>query len=150
MDVTADFIYCRLHGPEEIYASGYDDKSMAFWQKNVAAWAKGSEPANAQRIGRRVPRDKNGRDVFVYFDNDLKVRAPYDAMRLAKLFGFDGNAEMTKESQAQKETVTRVMEKRKARKSQTSTGKKVTSRKQEIAAGTIRRRSESGDAGAKS
>jgi uncharacterized protein YecE (DUF72 family) len=93
MDVTADFIYCRLHGSEELYASGYDGKAIGFWQKHVGAWAKGGEPANAERIGAPARREKNGRDVFVYFDNDMKVRAPHDAACLAKLFGFDGGGD---------------------------------------------------------
>jgi uncharacterized protein YecE (DUF72 family) len=93
MDVTADFIYCRLHGSEELYASGYDGKAIGFWQKHVGAWAKGGEPANAERIGAPARREKNGRDVFVYFDNDMKVRAPHDAACLAKLFGFNGRGD---------------------------------------------------------
>ena len=28
MDVTSDFVYCRLHGSEELYASGYDEASL--------------------------------------------------------------------------------------------------------------------------
>jgi uncharacterized protein YecE (DUF72 family) len=81
MDLTADFVYCRLHGSEELYASGYDDEALGKWAERVATWAKGGEPADAERI------DGNGRerrrDVFVYFDNDQKVRAPVDARALA-------------------------------------------------------------------
>ena len=29
MDVTSDFIYCRLHGSKQLYASGYDDEALA-------------------------------------------------------------------------------------------------------------------------
>ena len=32
-------------------------------------------------------RDVRGRDVYVYFDNDAKVHAPFDAMRLAERVG---------------------------------------------------------------
>ena len=31
MDVTSDFVYCRLHGSEELYASGYDEASLEDW-----------------------------------------------------------------------------------------------------------------------
>ncbi|MEJ0019108.1 MAG: DUF72 domain-containing protein [Acetobacteraceae bacterium] len=77
MDLTADFAYCRLHGSEVLYASGYDDASLNAWASRVAAWATGGEPADAERVGgKATPRR---RDVFVYFDNDIKVRAPFDA-----------------------------------------------------------------------
>lgn len=62
--LTADFAYCRLHGSEELYASGYDDHALDQWAERVAGWAR------------------TGRDVFVYFDNDAKVRAPFDAQGL--------------------------------------------------------------------
>lgn len=82
MDLTADFIYCRLHGSEQLYASGYDAKAIRRWAKRVRAWADGSEPADAERVlGPARPR-KSGRDVFLYFDNDMKVRAPEDAKAL--------------------------------------------------------------------
>ena len=77
MDVTADFVYCRLHGSEELYASGYDDDALDDWARRVAAWARGGEPDDAERIGAKAR--KRRRDVFVYFDNDMKVRAPTDA-----------------------------------------------------------------------
>lgn len=83
-DVTADFIYARLHGAEELYASGYDDKALARWAEKIRRWQRGSEPPDAQRIGPPAPR-RAKRDVYVYFDNDAKVRAPFDAMRLADL-----------------------------------------------------------------
>jgi len=82
MDVTSDFVYCRLHGSEELYASGYDAKSLDRWADRVAAWAKGEEPANAERVNGAARQRK--RDVFVYFDNDIKVRAPFDAKALSE------------------------------------------------------------------
>ncbi len=80
MDVTADFVYCRLHGSEELYASGYDDAALDIWAARVAAWARGEEPADAERVG--APAPSRNHDVFVYFDNDIKVRAPRDATGL--------------------------------------------------------------------
>jgi uncharacterized protein YecE (DUF72 family) len=80
MDVTSDFVYCRLHGSEELYASGYDDKALDEWARRVAAWARGDEPADARRVGTKAP--KRRRDVYLYFDNDKKVRAPEDARGL--------------------------------------------------------------------
>lgn len=85
MDVTADFIYCRLHGSKVLYASGYGEKALRVWARRVVAWARGGEPDDAERvIDRSAPRRK-ARDVYIYFDNDAKVRAPFDAQRLAEL-----------------------------------------------------------------
>jgi uncharacterized protein YecE (DUF72 family) len=80
MDLTSDFVYCRLHGSEELYTSGYDSKALDTWATRVAAWAKGGEPKDTERVN--GPGRKRKRDVFVYFDNDTKVRAPFDAMAL--------------------------------------------------------------------
>jgi uncharacterized protein YecE (DUF72 family) len=80
MDLTAGFIYCRLHGSEELYASGYADPDLDAWARRVAAWARGSEPRDAERVGGKAGRRR--RDVFVYFDNDAKVHAPFDAQGL--------------------------------------------------------------------
>ncbi|MFC7400171.1 DUF72 domain-containing protein [Chelatococcus sp. GCM10030263] len=83
MDVTADFVYCRLHGSEELYVSGYDDEALDRWAARVHAWAHGREPEDAERVLPPTRPRRAGRDVFVYFDNDAKVRAPADASALA-------------------------------------------------------------------
>lgn len=82
MDVTSDFVYCRLHGSEELYASGYGGPALDTWARRVVAWAKGDEPADAERTANKARRQR--RDVFVYFDNDAKVRAPQDAHNLTE------------------------------------------------------------------
>ncbi len=82
MDLTSDFVYCRLHGSDELYASGYDNRSLDAWAARVATWATGGEPANAERIAGKG--SKRRRDLFVYFDNDMKVRAPFDAKALTE------------------------------------------------------------------
>lgn len=71
-DVTADFVYVRLHGHTKMYASGYSAPSLDRWAQKVRAW-------NAA-----------GRDAYVYFDNDSKIRAPYDALNLAARLGQGG------------------------------------------------------------
>jgi uncharacterized protein YecE (DUF72 family) len=63
-EVTADFAYVRLHGDTELYTSGYGDQALDEWAALVRSWAE------------------QGTDVYVYFDNDAKVRAPFDAMAL--------------------------------------------------------------------
>ena len=86
-DVTADFMYLRLHGAEQLYASGYTDAALAHWAARIRAWSHGGEPADAQRVGMGAPARRASRDVFCYFDNDIKVRAPFDAHRLIELLG---------------------------------------------------------------
>jgi uncharacterized protein YecE (DUF72 family) len=68
-EVTADFAYVRLHGSRELYASGYTDAELDVWGRKVSRWRRA------------------GLDVYVYFDNDAKVHAPFDALRLAERAG---------------------------------------------------------------
>jgi uncharacterized protein YecE (DUF72 family) len=81
-DVTADFVYLRLHGTETLYGGAYGDAALDHWADRIDCWARGSEPEDARRISARSPRKRASRDVFCYFDNDQKVRAPFDALRL--------------------------------------------------------------------
>ncbi len=65
-EVTAGFVYVRLHGSRELYVSDYTDQELDEWAQRIRGWL-GGPPA---------------RDVYVYFDNDAKVHAPRDAQRL--------------------------------------------------------------------
>jgi uncharacterized protein YecE (DUF72 family) len=82
LDVTSDFIYCRLHGSKELYASGYDDDDLDNWAQRIVVWAAGGAAQNGQKASKEEAPRRRRRDVFVYFDNDMKVRAPFDAQRL--------------------------------------------------------------------
>lgn len=84
MDLTADFVYCRLHGSEKLYASGYDDAAIDEWAARIRAWISGGEPQHADRVTAPVKSRKAGRDVFMYFDNDIKVKAPENAGALTR------------------------------------------------------------------
>jgi uncharacterized protein YecE (DUF72 family) len=84
-DVTADFMYLRLHGDKELYASGYTDAALDRWAERIRAWQRGHEPDDARRVA--GPARRRSRDVFCYFDNDVKVRAPFDADRLMHKLG---------------------------------------------------------------
>jgi uncharacterized protein YecE (DUF72 family) len=86
-DVTADFVYIRLHGAEQLYASGYDAAAIDAWAARIRRWAAGREPPGIRRHG-PPPRPRKSRDVFVYFDNDAKVGAPADARALAERLGL--------------------------------------------------------------
>jgi uncharacterized protein YecE (DUF72 family) len=92
-DVTSNWIYVRLHGDEELYVSGYTDAALDWWASRIEAWRCGEEPADPIRITELKPRKCRNRDVFVYFDNDVKVRAPFDAMGLARRLGVAMNIE---------------------------------------------------------
>jgi uncharacterized protein YecE (DUF72 family) len=67
--LTTDFAYARLHGAEQLYASGYTEAALDEWADRIRGW--NSEGARA---------------VFIYFDNDARVRAPFDALSLAARF----------------------------------------------------------------
>ena len=84
MDVTADFIYCRLHGSEQLYTSGYEADAIDVWAKRVMAWADGEEVVDGKKAHPRPAPKRAKRDVYVYFDNDAKVRAPVDAQALRR------------------------------------------------------------------
>jgi uncharacterized protein YecE (DUF72 family) len=74
LDVTSDFVYVRLHGDVKIYTSGYTKRALAQWARRIRAW------------------DRAGKDVYVYFDNDLKVKAPFDALNLMARLGLRWHA----------------------------------------------------------
>ena len=82
-DLTTDFVYLRLHGSKELYASGYSDEALDHWAARIRLWAQGLEPNDARLItSDPAPAATACRDAYVYFDNDAKVRAPVDARSL--------------------------------------------------------------------
>jgi uncharacterized protein YecE (DUF72 family) len=94
-DVTADFMYLRLHGEKELYASGYTDAALDHWAERIRAWSDGRQPANAHLVSSKAAPKRASRDVFCYFDNDVKVRAPFDARRLIEKLGLDPEGKLT-------------------------------------------------------
>ena len=82
MDVTSDFVYCRLQGPDALPAIGYDNAALDQWAHRINTWADGDEPADGVRFGAKARQRR--RDVFIFFDNDKKVRAPANAMELIR------------------------------------------------------------------
>jgi uncharacterized protein YecE (DUF72 family) len=69
-EVTTDFMYLRLHGEKELYASGYTDEALDMWAERIRGWSAGR------------------RQVYCYFDNDIKVHAPFDAHKLMQRLGI--------------------------------------------------------------
>lgn len=84
MDLTADFVYCRLHGSRELYRSAYRKKELQRWAKRVRAWRDGKPMRDGDFAG-PPPKRSTPRDVYVYFDNTDKLQAPSDARALARL-----------------------------------------------------------------
>ena len=68
--VTADFVYIRLHGPGAAYQGSYDGAVLERWRERIEHWRG------------------EGRDVFIYFDNDEKAYAAEDARRLQDMLGL--------------------------------------------------------------
>lgn len=65
--VTTDFVYIRMHGPAELFASKYSDEALENLAKKIKKW------------------QKEKRDVFVYFNNDFHGFAIENALFLKKL-----------------------------------------------------------------
>lgn len=86
-DVTAGFVYVRLHGPGEAYASGYDDAALRRWADRANTWREGGDVEDLPTVSRLVPPRRDQRDVYFYFDNTAGGHAPYDALRLRDLIG---------------------------------------------------------------
>jgi uncharacterized protein YecE (DUF72 family) len=86
-DVTADFVYVRLHGSQTLYQSAYTDAELDRWAARIAAWRAGRQAADARLIAPAAPPRRGGRDVFCYFDNTDKLQAPIDAKRLIARLG---------------------------------------------------------------
>jgi uncharacterized protein YecE (DUF72 family) len=78
-------MYLRLHGDKELYASGYSDQALARWAARIHAWRNGGQPSDAHLISTKAAPKRASRDLYCYFDNDIKVHAPFDARRLTAL-----------------------------------------------------------------
>lgn len=87
MDLTSDFVYCRLHGSTELYRSHYEDAALDIWAARARAWA-GGHPMTDGAFAGSPPGDHRPRDVFVYFDNTDKLHAPADARALMQRLGL--------------------------------------------------------------
>ena len=98
-DLTADFVYVRLHGDKKLYVSGYGPRALEHWRDRIVAWSRGSQTADGRCISSTPPAACAGRDVFCYFDNDVKVKAPRDARALTnRIRARGGNVVMPRET----------------------------------------------------
>lgn len=68
IEMTADFVYIRLHGPtEHKYQGSYPDKTLKEWALRIKSW------------------NEEGKDVYCYFDNDQAGYAAFNARKLTQL-----------------------------------------------------------------
>jgi len=77
-----NFVYCRLHGDTQLYTSGYSDRALDWWATRLKLWGKGQQRKDAKLVAAK--RKSESHDLFVYFDNDAKVAAPFDAQTLVR------------------------------------------------------------------
>ncbi|UXI66484.1 DUF72 domain-containing protein [Tahibacter amnicola] len=98
-EVTADFVYLRLHGDKALYESGYSAQALDWWATRIDAWRLGTQPDDARRID-TSPLSRRPRDVYCYFDNDVKVHAPFDAYDLSVRLGVAAGTPPRRQSDA--------------------------------------------------
>jgi uncharacterized protein YecE (DUF72 family) len=87
-DVTADFVYMRLHGATELYKSRYTPQQITRWAACIDAWRHGRQPRDARLITPEAPPARETRDVYCYFDNTDKLHAPDNARELMAALGL--------------------------------------------------------------
>jgi uncharacterized protein YecE (DUF72 family) len=91
MDLTSDFVYCRLHGSVELYNSRYTDEELDRWAGRVRAWSAGTPMRDGNFVTAPELRPRP-RDVYVYFDNTDKLHAPDNARGLMERLGVSACA----------------------------------------------------------
>jgi uncharacterized protein YecE (DUF72 family) len=86
-DVTSTFVYARLRRCAASVATGYPPDALKQWARRAQTWAQGKEPADLSRLAPTPKAPVQPRDVFVYFINGAKERAPAAARKLISLLG---------------------------------------------------------------
>jgi len=83
VDLSSDFVYARLQSAKVDVETGYSTKALGSWATLAKAWESGEEPDRFPLTG---PKGKplKSRDVFIYFINGAKERAPAAAEALIK------------------------------------------------------------------
>jgi uncharacterized protein YecE (DUF72 family) len=84
-DLTSTFVYARLRRSAASCATGYSLASLKKWALRAQLWASGNEPADLPRVAdiRKTPGP--AREVFIYFINGAKERAPAAAQKLISM-----------------------------------------------------------------
>jgi uncharacterized protein YecE (DUF72 family) len=82
-DLTSDFVYLRLQDAQAEIETGYPSSALDKWAALVRSWARGGEPENIPLVASKGV-ELQARDVFVYFINGAKERAPAAAEALIR------------------------------------------------------------------
>ena len=90
-DVTGRFIYARLRRSVSSKRTGYALAEIARWAERARTWACGAEPGDLPRVDKKKPKKAATREVFIYFINGAKERAPAAAMSLIEALRKTGN-----------------------------------------------------------
>ncbi|MEP6773189.1 MAG: DUF72 domain-containing protein [Polaromonas sp.] len=90
-DLTGDFAYARLMMSDADLETGYDEGALDAWAERARQWAAGAAPADLPAL-EDTQAQGNPRDVFVYFINGAKERAPAAAMAFLDRLGFEPTA----------------------------------------------------------
>jgi uncharacterized protein YecE (DUF72 family) len=85
-DVTAPFVYVRLQCASEAEKSGYPAEALDLWAARASTWSKGKVPAGLEPVSGPEKKPPKARDVFLYFINGFKPKAPAAAMALIDRF----------------------------------------------------------------
>ena len=86
-DLTGDFAYARLMMSDAQQETGYEEGALDAWAERARQWAAGGAPGDLPTL-EEAPAQGKPRDVFVYFINGAKERAPAAAMAFLKRLGF--------------------------------------------------------------
>jgi len=80
-DVTGNFVYARLRCAQADIPTGYSSQDIDAWANRAHLWSSGGAPEDLTRIGAHHPSPEP-RDVFIFFINGAKERAPAAAQAL--------------------------------------------------------------------
>lgn len=83
--VTAGFVYVRLHGPQELYASQYSQGDLETWADRAETWRQGAIVDDLQTLSDLNAPDRKERDVYIYFNNTDGGFAVENAEALSRL-----------------------------------------------------------------
>lgn len=81
-DLTADFAYARLMNSDAGLQSGYAPKALDGWAENARTWSAGKTPTALPHVDEASAKAAKARDVFIYFINGAKEKAPAAAQAL--------------------------------------------------------------------
>jgi uncharacterized protein YecE (DUF72 family) len=89
-DLTSTFVYARLRRSAASVTTGYTLEALKKWSHRAQTWAQGEDPADLPRVMPKVASPAQPRDVFIYFINGAKERAPAAAQKLISILGQSG------------------------------------------------------------